>query len=194
MSVKTRVVLIPFWIAESLKRAGLQTSDCVDYKKVKDCVSTHDLITFLAAQELTGALIGMKDSNPGGAWDLGFIWNESMKPCSEEQLKEAATLYEVAYGPNYLDEVKARLFTPGSNGPEYSPTYEKPFITYDLAPDVVGVVMYPGFFTESPSKEQQLSLVDAVLKVLYVYNTAYHEVASTLWFKRFLQLLAPFGR
>ena len=193
MTVQTRVVLIPFWIAESLKRAGLKTSDCVDYQKVKNCVSTHDLLTFLAAQELTGTLIGTQN-NPTGMWDLGFIWNEGMKALPEVERKNAATLYDASCAANYLEEVKARLFTPGSNGPDYSPTYEKPYITYDLAPGVVGVVIHPGFFTESPSKEQQLSLVEAVLKVLYVYNTAYHEVASTLWFKRFLQLLAPFGR
>lgn len=192
MTAKTRVIIIPYWIAESIKRAGVSVSDCLDYNKIKKVVSTNDLLTFLASQEISSSLIG---GNTGGSsWDLGFTWNESMKGCTEEQRKEAGTLYDLSCSVNYLEEVKSRLFTPGANGPDYSPTYEKPYITYDLMPDVIGVVVHPGFFTESTSKELQLSLVDAILKVLYVYNTAYHEVASTLWFKRYLELLAPDGR
>ena len=194
MSVKTNVILIPFWIIESLKRAGLPPSACLDYKKVKSCVSTHDLLTFLAAQGMSGTLIGNQDIIPTDTFNVIGVWTAGIKAEPKALTNEVEQLYTVACGSNYLEEVKSRLFTPGTNGPDYSPTYEKPFITYDLAPDVIGVVIHPGFFSETPSKEQQLSLVDAVLKVLYVYNTAYHEVASTLWFKRYLQLLSPYGR
>ena len=193
MTVKTRVIIIPFWIEESMKRAGVPYSDCLDYSKIKKVVSTEDLLTFFSAQEIASTLVGAEYTSCS-AWELGSVWNTNMTNQMEDQRKEAANLFEMSLHVNYLEQVKSRLFTPGAAGPDHSPVYEKPYITYDLMPDVVGVVVYPGFFTESTSKELQLSLVDAILKVLYVYNTAYHEVASTLWFKRYLELLAPNGR
>ncbi len=192
MSVKTRVILVPFWIEESLKRAGLAVKDCIDYQKVKKVVSTNDLLTFLAAQELMDTLVGSRGGS-GSSWALSTTWAEGIPKTETTLLKDTDSLYSVSFTGNYLEEVKSRLFTQGANGPEYAPTYEKPFIIYDLMPDVVGVVVYPGFFTAQPGKDLQLPLVDGVLEALYVYNAPYHEVASTPWFKRFLELLAPAG-
>lgn len=194
MTVKTRVILIPFWIEESLKRAGLPVKECVDYQKVKRVVSTNDMLTFLAAQELVDTLVGnpkaLEYPSLGSVGSLSNCWAESIPNTERTVLADAQSLYTVTFTGNYLDEVKSRLFTEGANGPDYNPTYEKPFIIYDLMPDVVGIVVYPGYFSERPGKELQLSLVEAVQEALYVYNTPYHEVASTPWFKRYLDLLA----
>lgn len=192
MTVKTRVILIPFWIEESMKRAGLSIRDCIDYQKIKPVVSTNDLLTFLAAQELMATIAGSQNG-VGGTWNVSQCWMDSIPTTETTMRKDCESLYSVSYTGNYLEEVKARLFSQGTNGPDYDPTYEKPFIIYDLSPDVVGVVVYPGFFTMNPSKALQAKLVEAVLDSLCVYNRAYHEVASTPWFKRHLELLAPVG-
>lgn len=192
MSVKTKVIVIPHWIAESMKRAQMQPKECIDYRKVKQVVSTDDLLTLIAAQQLTQTLIGSK-WNPTSDWDLCELWQQSMNGGTQSEKSEANALFDLSRA-GYLEEVKARLFTAGTNGDAYRPDYDKPFIIYDLMPDVVGVVVHPGFFSENPAKELMLSLVEAVIKVLYVYNTAYHELAATLWYKRFLELLAPNGR
>lgn len=192
MSVKSKVIVIPHWIAESLKRAQMQPKECIDYRKVKQVVSTDDLLTLIAAQQLTQTLIGSQ-WNPTSEWDLCELWQQSMNGGTESEKSEANALFELSRA-GYLEEVKARLFTAGTNGDTYRPDYDKPFIIYDLMPDVIGIVVHPGFFSENPAKELKLSLVEAVIKVLYVYNTAYHELAATLWYKRFLELLAPNGR
>jgi hypothetical protein len=190
--VKSKVIVIPHWIAESLKRAQMQPKECIDYRKVKQVVSTDDLLTLIAAQQLTQTLIGSQ-WNPTSEWDLCELWQQSMNGGTESEKSEANALFELSRA-GYLEEVKARLFTAGTNGDTYRPDYDKPFIIYDLMPDVIGIVVHPGFFSENPAKELKLSLVEAVIKVLYVYNTAYHELAATLWYKRFLELLAPNGR
>ncbi len=67
--------------------------------------------------------------------------------------------------------------------------YKEPFATYDLTPEVAGVVIYPGYFTTDTIQKYQHELIVSILKVFYVYS-AYHEVCKTPFFKRYLELLA----
>ena len=66
---------------------------------------------------------------------------------------------------------------------------EKPFITYDLTPEIAIIAIEPGRFSEQTSSEEQLSLIEAVLKVLYMYHP-YHVIAGSVWFKPYLRLLS----
>lgn len=191
MSVRTSVILIPYWIAESLKRGQMQPKDCIDFRKVKSVVSTHDLMTLIAAQDITSELIGAREGGAYGGFALGGLWEQSIQASiTPEEKRDLESYFDIATKGDYISEVRARLYSPEANGPTHSPTYEKPFNIYDLMPDVIGVVVNPGFFTEKPNKALQLSLVEAVLKSLYVYNTPTHEVATTSWFGRFMELLA----
>ncbi len=188
----TKVIVIPYWIAESMRRAQMQPKECIDYRKVKEVVSTDDMLSFVAAQGLLQDLIGGQWA-PDSSWNLSELWQQSMNGSTADLKVEADNLFKISRA-GYAEETKARLFTPGNNGNEWAPDYKVPFIIYDLMPDVFGIVVHPGFFSENTTTELKLSLVEEVIKVLYVYNTANHEVAATFWFKRFLELLAPNGR
>jgi hypothetical protein len=95
-----------------------------------------------------------------------------------------------AIAPMSVDEsfhqsARDRLFSPDAKRTRD----EQSFITYDIAPEVGAIVVYPGHFTSAVLGELQVRALSAILKVLYVYITQ-HEVSRTSWFRQYLMGLS----
>jgi len=176
-----RIVLIPFWVQDILARNKMQLADCLNVAKLKPIMALNDLLAFAALQRHIVQLVGA----PVIGDELYWIWAESVaaNPELKKFLNESISV--LSGDPTYNREIQSRLFDPDA----HTAQYEKPFITYDLSPEVLGVVIYPGYFTDSGNNDLQKSLVSAILKLLYVYEHD-HKVAKTPLFKRYLELLS----
>lgn len=179
-----KVVLIPYWVQDALSRNNCALSDALNFDQIIKCVNVNDLIGFLALQEYMLELGGYEVS--GSA--LMLSWSASAKEEGSESLL-TQTIIPFTGQAEYIEDVHSRLFTRDSQCDRLA-HHTEPFNMYDITHDVAGVVVHPGFFTEEAgSNGYRAALVCAILKVLYAYN-AYHEVASTPLFKRYLGLLA----
>lgn len=181
---KKKLVLIPYWIAESLKRNPTLTMSAVlSFPTIRKIASLNDLLCMEALQEM-GAWLTGQEWMPNSLWE---IWSKSVPDDQPETYKFlTGGVWSLAKDACIVSEVKARLFSPESRHPRH----EKAYTCYDLSADVLGVVINPGFFVGTPdTKELQLALTRDVLKVLYVYDTQ-SEVAKTSLFKRYLELLS----
>lgn len=181
----SKVVFIPYWIQEQLKRAGLNLNECLDLPKIRPHVSVNDLACFLALQEFSDYLYDGHNQDAVSCGDLYWIWSESTRSNPDESKFFHEQLAAIANSANVRSEVQSRLFTPESKDDRH----EKPFITYDIASAVVGVVICPGFFVGAEHQALRLPLVEAVLKLFYAYSL-YHEVAKRDVFKKYLTLLS----
>jgi len=179
---KKKVVLIPHWVQDVMQRNKLQLADCLILEKIKPLMSFNDLAGFVALQDYFYKVTGSEAVMP----ELTQIFADSINE-KDVQLRSFCytTLIKTAADDSVHKELEARLFDINSK----NNIYEKPFIIYDLTPEVCGVVIYPGYFFSTNDFGLQKAVIDEVLKVLYVYG-AFHEVASTPFFKRHLELLS----
>jgi hypothetical protein len=179
-----RVVLIPYWVQEALSRHkdGLHEALCFD--TLHKFINTNDLIGFLALQDYVLELAGHEVHGDA----LTLKWTETAREEASKTLL-TQTIIPLVKSPEYLDDVFWRLFSRESCF-ERLPHHTEAFNVYDITHDVASIVIHPGFFTEEAgSNGYRTALIVALLKVLYAYN-AYHEVAHTPLFKRYLDLLA----
>lgn len=179
MSIK-RIVLIPHWVQDILSRNKMPLSDCLNVGKIKPVMALSDLLCFAALQKHMQHVFG----SPVVGDELYWLWLESVGDNAELRKFVNDSVMGLSRDPSYNREVYSRLFEEDSKNVHQ----ENAFITYDLSPEVVGVVIHPGFFVSQHNLELQKSLVKAILKVLYVYAPS-HEVAKTPLFKRYLELL-----
>ncbi len=183
MSQLKQVILIPYWVQETLSRNQMPLADCLDFEKLKPVMSLSDLVTFSTLQHYVGACTGLKDASIGS---LFFSWIKSIPESNRDTVDYLTkTVSPLEQDESFHNEVKARLFNPEAKVDRY----QQPFIVMDLSPEVAGVVIYPGFFSAESSSALQQDLLEAILKVLYVYNT-HNEVAKSPLFRRFLELLS----
>lgn len=179
--VKKRIVLIPYWVQDTMQRKKLNLVDCLDFNKVMSVMAISDLVGFSALQEFFPHVLG----NVQFYDELYTLWFQSVQanPVAGSYLANNITPFV------RLDETKKEVAERLFSSDAKTAQHENAFITYDLSPEVLGVVIYPGFFVREGDVELQKSLVKAILKVLYVYEPS-HEVAKTPLFKRYLELLA----
>lgn len=184
MRTKKQVILIPYWIEEILKRQKtLRMSACLDFPALRPLVALADLAAFEAMQDTWESVLGVKECM------YNDLWGHWARSIPEDQPQTAKFLTGVVWplGENVAvrKDLAERLYTPESRVARY----EKPYTCYDLSSDVMGVVIYPGFFVDAIGvKEYQFALARDILKTLYVYDTQ-SEVAATSLFKRYLELL-----
>lgn len=178
------IILIPFWVAETMKRNQLPLNQCLSFEKIKPLMSLNDLISFLVFQTYTNHVLGSDIYI-----DLAAIWKNSV-PEDKPKLRNECYLDLPKFALDAVNhkEVWDRIFDPTSKHNSYDEK-QVPFTVHDLTPELLGIVINPGFFTEPVDPRLQISLIESILKVLYVYD-AYHEVAKTSLFKRYLDLLA----
>jgi hypothetical protein len=179
-----KVILIPYWVQDSLSRHSCSLADALNFDQLTRFVNTNDLIGFFALQDYLLEAAGYEVHGSS----LMLKWMESAKNEGNNSLL-TQTIIPYSKDPEYLEDVHARLFTEDSRADRLA-HHVAPFNMYDITHDVAGVVVHPGFYTEdSGSNGYRAALIVAILKVLYAYN-AFHEVASTPLFKRYLGLLA----
>jgi hypothetical protein len=179
---KKSVVLIPYWVQEALRRNGLQLSACLDLDLIRPFVATNDLASFLTLQDnmYFNSVIG---ATPSGT--LIMSWNDNVIKTNSELSKYLnETLSLLAGDKTIRDDIDHRLFSTDS-GQE---RHKEPFVIYDLTPDVIGVVIYPGYFVAGNNAALQKDINEAIIEVLYRYSS-FHEVAQTPFFRRYLELL-----
>jgi hypothetical protein len=191
VAIKKQLILIPYWVEESVRRSKLGLADTLVFEKIKAVMALNDLIQFAALQEYFDYIVGNagkgsgKETNPSEL-SLVSIWFKNMSSNSGEAIAFLSNqVCPFTSDASFKKELEARLFGPDA----LCARYTKPFDIYDITPEVAGVVIYPGFFNSVPNQSLSLELVESLLKVLYVYNT-YSEVSKTPLFKRHLQLLS----
>ena len=181
--VKRNIILIPFWVHETLRRNKMELSEVLDFKKMREVLTLQDMACFLALQEYAAMLTGAQEMHMGS---LYFGWSASILANEHEvQSYLGEQVGRLAEDASTRKEVFARLFAENSR----CERHEKPFICYDLSPEFEGVVINPGFFTQIGDRQLQSDFVAALLKALYVYEP-YNEVSKTPLFKRHLELLS----
>lgn len=179
------VVVIPFWIQESLHRNNLTIEECLDYEKIKRVVSTDDLAGFYNAQTLLRVLVGSED-NMLTSNELYGLWERNIpldRPELRAEMQDFTSNLARVLGP--VEQLIGRLFDDGTK----EMRYPDPFKIVDLANKVFGLVIYPGHFDRGGELCLQGELVKALLKAFNMYD-AYDELAASPLFKRFLDLLS----
>ena len=184
MTKMPQIIMIPHWVLEIMNRNQLGKADCLDYQKIKDIMSVNDQLVFCATQNENMRVMGVDYVSPSLAW----LWSAGV-PNDQATLKQYLRndFDRMSRDDSIKQQVIDRLFTPLATSTENSE--KNSFITYDITPSVVGVVLKPGYFTEPNNYKLQLEVIRSVLKILYMYET-YHEVAKHSVFKRYLELLS----
>ena len=176
------VILIPYWVKESLNRRGLAISETINLEKLKEILSFDDLAMFVALNNCFDRIVGFSDEGQS----LIYRWTDRVSTNQNELIDYAYNkLLPIANDESTKNKLESRLFDSNNK----SKHYEKPFIVCEITPDIAGVVIYPGYFDKVSDKELQEKVVDKILRILYVY-CAPHDVANTMFFKRYLELLS----
>lgn len=183
MSVKRQIVLIPYWIQDTLRRQRLPLETVLNFPKLRAVVALSDLVALVALQECWGQLSGLKEPCAGS---IVSQWFHTAGPAGTPDNQElSSVVLPLAADPSVMKELQARLFA----GSERIESHAEPYITYDLTPEFAGAVIAPGFFGAYADPKLAKQFVRAVLKTLYVYEP-HHEVAKTPLFRRYLSLLS----
>jgi hypothetical protein len=178
-----KVILMPYWVQDALSRHNDALGEALCFDTLSKFLNTNDLIGFLSLQDYLLELAGHEVHGCA----LYSKWEQTASGDSQTLLQQ--TIIPMSRAPGYIDDVHSRLFGDESCH-DRCPHHTEAFNVYDIAHDVAAVVIHPGFFTEEAGANgYRAALIVAVLKVLYAYN-AYHEVAHTPLFKRYLELLA----
>ena len=161
----------------------------------------HDMATFIAAQheQFTLLYAGANGGNFAEPCydDLNQAWRYYTgawtvdREVAHNLAKTPSVDYEkvISYSRDgsVSGDVKARLYGQTTRSARYPGAFD----VVNLAPKVVGIVVYPGYFdNQRIDLYQQHQLVKALLDVFYVQGAPYHEIASTSLFKRHLELLS----
>lgn len=177
-----KVVLIPYWVQEALSRHNRGLEDALNFDQLVQFINTNDLIGYLSLQDFLLELAGHEVHGCA----LVKAWEQSA--CGDAKTLLTQTIIPMGSRPEFRQDACNRLFSTDACF-ERLPHHENAFNVYDITHDAAAVVIHPGFFTEEAgSNGYRAALIVAVLKVLYAYN-AYHEVAHTPLFKRYLETL-----
>ena len=176
MSKRKEFVLIPFWIANAIKRNGMNLADVLDFTKVSQVGARSDLAPFVTLQQYFPEWVGVNQHNELVSRWLGSVNEQSLK---------IQDILAVEADPSYRADVQARLFDPLSKQEEY----ERAFNIYDLSPEVGGIVIYPGYFTADAVTNYHYELITAILKHLRASGLSHSESSATPFFQKYLELL-----
>lgn len=178
--MSSKLILIPHWVDEALHRHGMSTSEILNFSKVRTVLSMSDLVSVMALQSFADKIVG-----PGGVVrdSITYEWTAS---ASSEEDKEFLTkqMWPLAGDEHQRDLVSGQLFSE-----ESSSGYKQAYKVVALDDKAIGVIIYPGFFTEARAADHHLNVIRDVLKQLYVYEE-HSSVAATPLTLRYLELLS----
>lgn len=187
MESSKKIVLVPYWVEEAVNANNLNLADCLSLAKIKPVLSTNDLVLYSLLQDVAVTFTGLPLNGPNN-WLVGCLSHTSDGESTELLAFVNSTLTPLKQLPSYEKELVERLFTADAK----TDLYTEAFRLSDIGRDTLAIVIYPGFFVDGCSTALQLSLIEAVLKVLYVYDT-HSEVSKTPLFLRYLELLSKKG-
>lgn len=178
------IIIVPHWVYETLHRNGMNLGDCLNFDKIRGIFAQADLVAFMAVQEDMSYITGDSRGGYGGYTTLWGQWYQSaIHPDAKALLMNA--IAPMSVDQTFQQSARDRLFSPDAKRARD----EEPFITYDIAPTVGAIVVYPGHFTSPVLGELQVRALTAILKTLYVYST-HHEVSRTPWYRQYLMGLS----
>lgn len=178
------IVVIPFWIHESVNRNNFTIEECLNYETLKSILSAEDLAGFLNAQGLLPVLTGTED-NMLTSNALRGLWERNIPLDRQDVMADLNELdSKLRHVIGALQDTMTRLFDPNTK----LERYEEPFKLFSLANKVTGLVIYPGYFTSAGELQLQSKLIEAVLQAFIMYSS-YEEAAATPLFLRHLELL-----
>ena len=172
------MVLVPYSIAEVLRRNRLSLSSILDYKQMRQLVSVDDLSAFYKFQKAERIeLLRAMHSNY-----LLTSWEQNRT--SDERTELASVVVPISPsedGINYIYETLSR-----SVDEEY--TSELPYDVVDLSREAFALVVKPGFMDVLKDTTKTLELLQCILKVFYGYLQV-HEVSSLPIYAKYVQQL-----
>jgi len=194
------VIFIPYWIAETIQRMGLALSDVVDYEKIRPTLSMHDMAGFMAVQYESDRLLysGSPGDGPVSCMgnDLITVWRFLTHAWPVEQgtfsvgkktSEDFNRTYEYAGDATVKGDVVSRLYGQAVK----QARYDHAFDVVNLAPQVVGVVVYPGYFDQAKiDLSLQHQLICSLMQVFYAQGAPYEQIAATAIYRRHLELLS----
>lgn len=181
------ILVIPFWVQEQLNRNKLRLQELLEFGKARKVLSAHDMATAATAftywEHLAGVERNDNDIYPVEENSIQSIWRASATAEEQEELERVLNL---SYDSSIIEDLRHRLFEAES----FDERHQQPFNTYDLTPDTVAVVVYPGYFVKGAAfQDRSVQLLESVLRVFYAYDS-HHEVAKHSCFKQYLRLLS----
>lgn len=180
MDLKTKMIIVPYWVHETLRRNHMELREVLNFDKIRPLFSAVDLAGFMSLQAQWGCIVGDPDGFYGD-FELDSAWRVGGLNAANRNWIET-TLWPLMMDETFKAAVAERLF----NGAHKRERDEHPFITYDLAPEVGAIVIYPGHFTSTKSfGTLQDCALREILKLLYAHS-AENEVAKTPWFRQYL--------
>jgi hypothetical protein len=180
MTHRKDIIIVPHWVHESLHRNGMNLGECLNFEKIRGIFAQADLVQFMAIQQDMNHIHGGPQGDYGAYSALWDAWYKTAIT-SEAQALLMNAIGPMSCDPTFHQAARDRLFSAEAKRSRD----EEAFITYDIAPEVGAIVVYPGHFTSAVLGELQVRALRAILKVLYVYNTQ-HEVSRTPWFRQYL--------
>jgi hypothetical protein len=212
MNTLSTVVVIPYWIAHTLRRRNLPYTTLFNFPEMVKYFSHQDL-ALLRAANLEGNLGTLnvtqttqeqrnEEANcvvdimqePAIGWNANE-WYQSDDQSRDEGLSNAlSSVMNLALSDHTQQMLMDRLYS--EDGVDAK--FDEPHAFVDLGRKHIGLVIHPGYFiatTDSPTDREllflrQYELTRAILLALYVQAPGFHLVASSPVFLRYLGLLS----
>lgn len=181
------ILVIPYWVQEQLARNKLRLPEVLEYEKARQVLSAHDMATLVSAAIVFENVIGKTgDLNACSGVPSNAIVEAWQASATAEQREDCNRVISLSYDDSIVADLRERLLSANA----YDERHPQPFITYDLTPTTVGVVIYPGYFVEGTDyQDKSILLLESILRVFYAYDS-HHEVAKHECFKHYLHLLS----
>lgn len=198
------VIWVPHWVVDTLQRHRLPLTTVLDFPKLRKVLSGGDLAAISYLNDNYHKFLLTDHSKSKHNEEIDVPIGDSIFPLysawyssgdATDQAWLDTTLGVLKKEAQTVQNLTSRLFDPSPQAwrPTDAPE-EKPFIIYDLNRTVSMVSIQAGYFTSKVgvrSRQLQLELVQAILKVLYAYMP-YNTLARTSWFRHYLCLLNPY--
>lgn len=181
------VILIPYFIHNTLKRNGLNLSECLDLLKLREYFSIEDLAIFSSLNSVDGFLAvfgGKKEFYYGDSNFISMTWCKNVDKIVPEKKENFQNTLSLINRLESWNDTSSRLFSKDCIEVESDVQYE----VHDFESGFLGVVIYPGKFINNDIGLHK-SLISDVLDVFYAY-LKFHEVARSAYFRRYLELLS----
>ena len=178
---KRHPIIVPYWIAKQIDRNKLAYNVIFDLAKLSTISSNEDLAMLFAinnSMDLQCKLFGAVANT-----SLYGVWDSTNRELTRK-IKEIVPLIE--------EQISHRLFVGDVNN-TLSSEYPKPFEIRSID-SVVGddhalmIIIYPGHFGGSSTRQIQKQLVREYLKQSYVFSN-YENVAKDRLFLQYVRSL-----
>lgn len=172
-------VIVPFWAHETLTRHGRDLREILDFTTARRVFSATDMASLLILQNQWHRVVG-GPQNHFYDYALGSKWAKSAQKEEDKEFLNG-TVYSLTVDQGLRENTLKRVFDKDA----YRERDLEAFITYDIAPDVGAIVIYPGRFGISAQDRVEYRALEAILKALYKYES-YEWVSRTPWFRQYL--------